>query len=154
MSSTPSRRPLDHLLVEAAIIRARRTRGPASGLNCIVLRFADGGQEIIEITESLRLQIKRSRDRVACEEQADEIHIGVTERNLLQAVAESKEPITADEAAELAGYPPGTSKVRTAMSSLVKKRCVAKKGGYVVTIIGRQVLGMSGEESRQSGEED
>jgi hypothetical protein len=148
MSLTPPRRPLDHLLVEAADIRTRRNRGPGGRVERIILVFADGTRESIEISDRIRAEARRSRMVVEEDERADGITLSVPERNLLQAVAESAEPVTGDEAARLAGYPPG-SKARIALSALVKKRCLAKRGGYVATVLGRKVLGAPTGESEQ-----
>lgn len=140
MSQLPPRRPLDHLLVEAAEIHTRRTRGPACKVARIVLIFGDGGQKSIDVTAELRAEAKRSREAVAEQDRADTVSLTKMERTCLEALAEAEEPLTADETAAKAGYEPGAA-VRRAMSGLVKKGCAAKRGGYEVTELGRRVIG-------------
>lgn len=139
--AAPPKRPLDHLLVDAAEARTRRLRGPGTCVVKVVLHLSDGGTDTLDVPPELRAAARRSREELEAREQADQVSLTQAERNCLIALAEADEPMTGDEVAVKAGYEPG-SKVRTALASLVRKGCVGKKAGYVITALGRAAVGV------------
>lgn len=133
--TTQPRRPLDHILLDAAQARTRRTRGLGVRIVGLILLTSDGGREEITVTAELRDAARGTR--VAGN--AGPVKLSQSEIVCLQALVESAGPLTGDEVADAAGYARGAG-VRRAISSLVRKGLATRENGYIATPRGRAAI--------------
>lgn len=130
-----SRRPLDHILYDAAQARTTRTRGSGVRVVGLILLTSDGGREEITITAELRAAARGTRVTTS----VAPVELSQSEIVCLQALAEAAGPLTGNELADAAGYARGAS-VRRTLSSLVGKGLAARENGYVITSRGQEVI--------------
>lgn len=99
----------------------------------------DPQPEVIWLLADLLVSVRRTRMSIRTNAR---FRPSLLMQNLLQALAASESHLTADETAKAAGYPPGTSKVRMALSALRKAGLVTNVSGcgYMITKAGLALL--------------